>query len=334
MALDVQKSSMLQDVFSMGANLGTYYAIQKKHNFNEDKFKDIVTEKNLKQDFLKNLVLIILKSIFTEFLKNIPLPNNLTQEELINYLIKLTLKEFKKEMPAIKQNLKKNTFLELLELFFQIPIILETKDDITIQKTVPKLFTKFKQKYEKMMEENIQAAINTRKDLHRLFLQSDFPSEFITTTSKMCNVLITYYYYITSETVRFLDESKRIVQQGKDLDDGEWEKFFKIDMKRVLDLQYELHKLLIELLLFIEIWHSPSLEFLFKPIEEKTYTSSKLKKSYFEKQLQKLDRTANELHIIVLETLYKEKAEIPFTLEKNSEITEKERQFLGNLLFG
>ena len=331
MALDVNKSSMFLDIFGMGANLGTYYAMKNEHNFIEEKIKEIVSVKNPKQEILQDLIKFLFKSIITELIKNIPIPKQFTQEKLTDYMVEQTIKEIKKEIP--KLNLNKNTLVKFLKLFFQIPQNLATEDSKSIQKVVPNLLEKFKKLYKEMMEENIQATKNTRKSIQKLFLQSDYPTTFVISASKMCNVLITYYYYVITEAEKFLDESIQVIQRGDNLGDYEWKQFFMVDMEKVLKLQFKLFKLFIELLLFIEIWNSPSFDSLFKPLEEKTLSYKNLEENFFKKQVQKIDLIAEEMHTILLDTMYQQKTDIPYTIEKDLEITEKEKLLLSKLLF-
>ena len=331
MALDVSKSSMFQDIFGMGANLGTYYALKKEHYFNDEKIKEIISEKNPKQEILQNLIRFLFKSIITELIKNIPLPKQFTREKLKDFMVEQTIKEIKKESP--KQNLNKNTLVRLLKLYFQIPQNIATEDSKLIQKTVPNLLEKFKKLFKELMEENIQATKNTRKSIQKLFLQSDYPSPFVISTSKMCNVLITYYHYVITETEKFLDESIQVIQRGDNLGDYEWKQFFMVDMEKVLKLQFKLFKLFIELLLFIEIWNAPSFDSLFKPLEKETLVYKKLENKFFKKQVQKIDMLADKMHMILLDTMYQQKTDIPYTLEKDPEITEKEKLLLSKLLF-
>lgn len=333
MALGISKPSIIQDVFNMGANLGTYYVVKKEQKVNEQEIKEIVTKKDTKQKSLNDLVKFLFKPFIIELIKKIPIPEHYKRSTVVEYLIEQAIKSIDIESPNLKQKLDKSIFLKFLKLFFDILEEMENKDIKTLHELVPKLLMKLQKIYKKLMNENIQSAKNIRKEFQAMFLQSDFPTKFVQSTSKTCNVLITYYHYISNEAERFLEGSIAIIQQGKNVNDFQWDGFFTADFGKVLELQYDLSRSLIELILFIEIWHAPNLEDILKPWREKALSYKNIDKIFFDQQIKKLDETADELHDILLETMYKNKAKIPFTLEKDPEITENEKELISNLLF-
>ena len=319
-------------MFNMGANLGTFYVAKKEQRVNEKEIKEIVNEKSTKQKTLKDLVKLLFKPFIMELLEKIPIPKHYTKDSIVEFLIEQTTKSIDKEIPNLKQKLEKSIFVKFLKIFFDILKEMENKDIKSLQEMVPQLLMKLQRLYRKLMNENIQSAKNIRKEFQAMFLQSDFPTEFVQSTSKTCNVLITYYHYISNEAERFLEASIAILQQGKNVNDFQWDGFFTADFGKVLELQYELSRLLAELVIFIVIWYAPNLEDILKPWREKTLSYKDIDKTFFDQKIKGLDETADELHDILLDTMYRNKAKIPFTLEKDSEITEKEKEFISNLL--
>ena len=332
MVLETTQSSMVYNVLSLGTNPGIFYEAQKELSVDQDELKEIISDKKSGQELVQKLFRILFKPAIIELFKNIPIPNRFTREGIVDFFVEQTVIQLEKELDKLDQTLKNNIILKFLKLFFDIAKEIDNKDKKVKQEKLPTLLIKLKNLYKKIIITNIQSASNTRKQLQGVFLCSDFPSKFVTSISKMCNVLITYNYYLLAEGEKFLEESIRILQQGKDFKEGRWEQFFNMDNKKVLELQFDLYKNLMELTVFIELWHAPTMEALLDSNKEKVFSYKELNKEFFEQKILIIEETANELHEIILDSLYQQQLSIPYTLEKDQELTEKEKKFLSELL--
>jgi len=334
MVLDNNLPSLFEGLIGMGANPGAFFYFKKERKFDEKEIEEIIQANNKEGKILNDLLDKIVTPILMEFLENIPLPRRFTKMKIIDHVRTLLFEELQTKRKTMKKGwplIEKIDLPKLFTLFFNIAEKVKKNEKTVLKQELPKLLNQFEETFTHLFEFNVKSAINTRSSFEEIFLNSDFPPEFIMSLSKMCNVLVTFYEYVKNEISILFCVINQMVQDEEDVSKLRFNLFPNKKEEDVLFIQFNLYLMMIELLLFIEIWHTENIEQLFRGRIEKLSVKN-IHKKFFMEQLTKINQEAEELHYIVLDSSFQKKRTIPYTLEKDSEINEKEKELIANFV--
>ncbi|TET32497.1 MAG: hypothetical protein E3J70_00910 [Candidatus Heimdallarchaeota archaeon] len=245
-------------------------------------------------------------------LADMPLPERFSKDEVFEKWSLRTNNYFNKIEEEIKAE-KDSSFsllIETLEYKEKIEHKVQTKNFQNIDQLIKlyekKLVEAFKLIYKLML--------TIRTDLSIMFLDSELPSEFITTISNTMNSSLTFLEFLQSEQDPIIIDLKKYKSGRTTV------KKTKPILSQIDELDEDHSKLLLNfqrLLFFIEIWNSPSLDELFTDqdihYDIKNFESHQ---EFFIKSLNKLDLFAKEFHHKVIDAAKKSKQLIPFSLKE------------------
>lgn len=270
----------------------------------------------------------ILLDFLVKVLKEIPLPRRFSPKKMAKQWIlesKAHLEELKRNLEISQKSKNTKKYDELKELFY-IANLLFTKskhlygnDDLI---EVAPFIDRINTLIQKYITKAIQSTEETKNQYSKIFLMSNFPSRFVSITTKAQSALQTYLTFLQKEFVDLCNKLSEYFWDNRKINsikifDSLFLEYQPEFIKKILELIFDLLKLQI----FIVAWNARNFNDFFS-LNIENYRIEKLKRRFFQKILKNIELLSNEILQLVLDIAYVEEKIIQQTNDKDYELNE------------
>lgn len=315
----------------MGFNLNQFFTSRK--SFSNLNFEDFSPSPPPPLDSFNpaNFLDQFFSFLFTELFRDLSLPKRFTGKKFLKSFRSRLESEFEK--PSSNNSLDSDsTIFEFIDVLFQIALDINNK----VYSLNPSNFLPILERLEPLISSTflkaLESSTKVRHNFSSLFLRSSLPSDYLTSLSHSSNVLQIYFQFLNSEFESLSSDLTNHLNSNRPLELFDFSSYFFVQVFDAALLQVKILFYLVKLHLFLDFWHSSSLDDLFSKDSERVYSFGLVDKKCFSSLLAEIDSLTSELYNLLADFAYEKKKVLPVISDPSVSSSEKSLSFLSGLV--
>jgi len=315
----------------MGFNLNQFFTSRK--SFSNLNFEDFSPSPPPPLDSFNPAVFIdqFYSFLLTELFSDLSLPKHFSGKKFLNSFRSRLESEFEKSSSDNSLDSDSNIF-EFLDILFQIAIDISNKVYSLNPRNFLPILERLKPLISSTFLKAFESSTNVRHNFSSLFIRSFIPSNYLTSLSHSSNVLQIYFQFLSSEFTSFSTDLTNHLNNNRPLELFDFSSYFFVQVFDAALLQIKIVFYLFKLHLFLDFWHSSSLDDLFSKDSNRVYYFALVDKKCFSSLLMDIDSLTSKLYNLLADFAYEKKKILPVISDPSVSSSEESLSFLSGLV--